>query len=64
MLTLLALTGCGGDSKMATVSGAVTLDGNPVETGAITFVPANGNAPTAGGQIKDGRYSVQGRSVS
>jgi len=50
--------GCDG-SKFAEVSGTVTVDGTPVETGSITFLPADGMTPTAGGEIKDGKYNVQ-----
>ncbi len=58
LLALLALAGCGGGS-MAEVSGTVTLDGKPIELGAIQFFPADGKSVTTGGAIKDGRYSVQ-----
>jgi hypothetical protein len=58
-LALLALAGCGEGARMGDVSGAVTFDGKPVEDGAITFVPADGKSPTAGGAIKDGRYAVR-----
>jgi hypothetical protein len=39
------------------VSGAVTLDGEPLKSGSITFSP-KGNGPSAGGVIEDGSYSV------
>jgi len=54
----LVAVGCDG-SKFADVSGTVTVDGKPVETGSITFVPADGLSSTAGGEIKDGKYSVK-----
>jgi hypothetical protein len=41
------------------VRGFVDVDGNPVESGAILFVPVDGQTPTAGGTIKEGRYSVR-----
>jgi len=50
--------GCDG-SGLADVSGTVTVDGAPVEEGSITFVPADGQGQTAGGPIKDGKYSVR-----
>ena len=37
----------------------VEMDGNPVEAGTIMFVPVDGQTPTAGGEIKNGRYSVR-----
>jgi hypothetical protein len=58
LAALLALAGCGG-GKTAQVNGTVKVDGKPVESGAIMFVPVDGKTSTAGGEIKDGRYSVQ-----
>ena len=61
----LALTGCGGGSP-STVSGTVTLDGTPVETGAVKFVLASGGKPTSASvskgkfetKLPPGRYKV------
>ncbi len=50
--------GCGGD-KLPTVKGKVTLDGQPLENGAISFVPADGATATAGGVITNGEYSIE-----
>jgi hypothetical protein len=53
------VTGCGGDSRRATVQGKITLDNVPLETGTISFTPIDGNTgPTAGGAIKDGYFSI------
>ena len=57
LVTLLALVGCS-ESKTAEVSGTVTVDGQLVKRGSISFIPTDGNTPTAGGPIKDGHYSV------
>lgn len=43
----------------ATVSGQVTYEGEPVKQGYITFAPADGKGPVAGGAITDGRYTVE-----
>nr|AYC79635.1 hypothetical protein [uncultured bacterium] len=53
------LSGCGGGST-ATVSGAVTYEGQPVGDGYITFTPADGKGQDAGAKIADGRYTVIG----
>ena len=54
-LLLLGLTaGCGGPPR-AKVSGTVTLDGQPVESGTISFYPTANSGPTAGGGIENGR---------
>jgi hypothetical protein len=57
-LLLLALVGCGQGPKMAEVSGKVSVDGKPIEKGAITFIPENGVGPTTGGTIEEGEYAV------
>lgn len=51
--------GCGGDPNISIVSGTVTVDGEPLETGSILFVPVDGNSPTSGGEIAKGNYSVE-----
>src|SRR5262249_8621367 len=56
-LGLLALSGCEGKVR-GTVAGTVTLDGQPIELGAISFIPVDGQAPTTGGPITNGQYSV------
>lgn len=55
---LALLAGCGGGGPGATVEGSVTLDGQPLQEGAISFVPADGKTASAGGTITDGKYSV------
>jgi hypothetical protein len=60
-LALVIVAGCGGSKvKRVNVSGTVTLDGQPVPHGTISFTPADkttqGN--TAGGEITEGKYSV------
>jgi hypothetical protein len=44
---------------MGDVHGSVTLDGKPVESGAVQLVPLDGHAPTAGAQIVDGRFQTR-----
>jgi len=52
---LLLLAGCS-DNRMAEVTGIVTVDGQPVEKGDISFFPVDGNGPTAGDRIVNGKY--------
>ncbi len=40
-------------------NGMVTIEGTPVKTGAISFVPNNRKASMAGGEITDGQYSAE-----
>lgn len=54
----IALAGCGGGLP-ASVSGRVTLDGQPLTTGLVTFLPV-ASGPAAYGPVgPDGRYSIQ-----
>ena len=55
---LLILPGCA-DPNRGIVSGSVTVDGQPAETGSIAFFPIDGESPTSGGTIKDGSYRVE-----
>jgi hypothetical protein len=57
-MTLLALTGCRGDG-LTDVAGAVTYDGQPVNKGLITFLPPDGNGPTAASTITNGKYAAR-----
>jgi hypothetical protein len=53
----LAVPGCSGSSGRLAVSGKVTLDGKPLDSGMISFRPAAGtSANSSGGQITDGSY--------
>ena len=47
---VLVLGGCGGDG-LVEVCGNVTFDGKPVEQGTISFLPVDGEGPTAGALI-------------
>lgn len=55
----IALTGCGGVPG-TTVTGKVTYEGAPVESGAISFMPADGKGAAAGASIVNGTYKVEG----
>lgn len=53
---VVAVAGCGAGGSP--VSGAVSFDAAPVDSGTISFVPADGKGPTFGGVITSGRYEV------
>lgn len=56
-LTLLSLTGCGGEAR-TTVQGKITYKDQPVTSGLINFQLNNG--PVFGGSISsDGTYSYE-----
>jgi hypothetical protein len=55
---ILLTVGCG--QKSVTVSGTITWDGKPAESGTISFGPVSGAGASFGGEIKDGKYRVKG----
>lgn len=59
LLGAVVLAGCGPtEAPSGTVSGTVTLDGAPVESGEITFVSSDGGA--AAGPITNGQFKLEG----
>ncbi|WP_435021212.1 carboxypeptidase-like regulatory domain-containing protein [Tundrisphaera sp. TA3] len=61
LLLGLALPGCGGDGiPRESVAGTVTLDGKPLESGTIRFLPSDPAATqtTADAPISGGKYAI------
>jgi len=60
LLLAASLAGCGGvvDDSVP-ISGSVTLDGAPLPSGTITFLPSDGVGPSAGAQIAEGKYETR-----
>ena len=58
LLCSVLVAGCAKKSNRSTVKGNVTLDGQPLKTGIIRFVPADGQTSTADSRIVDGKFSV------
>lgn len=64
LAVLAALTGCGGGTSGAVVSGKVTLAGAPLTGGTIVFEPLSGGGLAANSVIKaDGTYEVKGVAI-
>src|SRR6476620_1216674 len=57
-LLLASVAGCS-RSDLGTVTGNVTVDGEPAKVGAISFFAVDGRAPTAGAPIVDGKYTAR-----
>lgn len=58
LMCLLILAGCD-NSPIREVSGNVTLDGQPLETGEIQFVPIDpAGGPRAGSTIENGSFRI------
>jgi hypothetical protein len=56
LLSAVLAGGCG--QATARVKGQVRFAGQPVETGTISFEPADRQGPTAGGTIRNGTYEL------
>ena len=56
-LVVMGLSGCGGPYD-ASVEGMVTLDGSPVPSGAVAFIPTGGGPPGYALSDQSGRYEV------
>jgi hypothetical protein len=52
------LTGCGGEMKVAPVSGVVTLDGKPLDRASVVFKPEAGGRPSFGVTDDQGRFTL------
>ena len=59
LVAILAMTGCEQGPEMFEVSGNVTLDGQPVTSGAIMFAPADGSPDISQTELVDGQYKVE-----
>src|SRR5262249_40240574 len=63
LVSLCFVVGCSrgytGDPRYP-LSGTVRVDGQPIDVGAISFIPAGADAQrVSGGPIAEGRYSVE-----
>jgi hypothetical protein len=57
---LMALSGCSRSNFESSVSGTVTLDGQPIGPGFLVFAPAAGDTNPANGAIQtDGSYELK-----
>ncbi len=60
LIALMAIAGCSGGDKYDRLpfSGTVTLDGQPLESGYIIFVPKSGQPTQSTGMINGGKFEV------
>lgn len=58
-LTAVVMTGCNKGPKKIPITGSVKVAGEPVDSGSITFVPADGQGPSDGARIVDGQFSAE-----
>lgn len=67
--TTLIAVGCGGPeyegAKRFAVKGTVTVDGEPMDYGTISFIPSSEAARVSGGPIVDGKFEMrEGRGAN
>jgi hypothetical protein len=61
LLSCLVLVGCGPGYTGATVEGTVTVDGQPLQTGTISFTPFEAGSGTGvSTEVNNGRYTATG----
>jgi hypothetical protein len=56
---LIAALGCSKGRAVGEVRGTVTLDGKPLEEGTVQLSALDGQAPTAGAQIVNGKFETR-----
>ena len=52
------VAGCSAPTDKGTVQGSVTLDGQPLATGLVRFVPKEGGTATADAPIAEGKFTA------
>ncbi len=57
-LSCLMLGGCGPRDPRLTIRGRVSLDGKPVSTGQVVFIPVDSAVAAAGAAILDGEFTI------
>ena len=57
----IVLFGCG-DNRVV-ITGTVKVDGKLVDEGSINFSPVDGQGPSTGGKIENGKYELKGAAA-
>lgn len=59
-VVMAAFVGCSNSDGMVPVEGQVMLNGKPLETGQMQFIPTQGTkGPTSGAALVDGKFSAR-----
>src|SRR5262245_37526651 len=59
VFTAIGLWGCSSERPTGTVTGEVTLDGQPIKDGRISFEPIDGQGQTGGAAIVEGKFKAE-----
>jgi hypothetical protein len=61
VLAITALCGCSsGDGRVA-IEGQITIDGQPLEMAAISFLPLEEHGRSSGASVENGRFQLDAR---
>ena len=58
LLAVTFIAGCA-EPSIGVVTGTITVDGTPAESGSIAFFPIDRKSPTAGAEIVGGQYTAE-----
>ena len=58
VFAIFTVPGCNNDGTVK-ISGKVTVDGEPVESGSVAFAPADGKTSVEGAEIVNGEYNAK-----
>jgi hypothetical protein len=59
LIVLFAIVAIGCGPSLSTVSGNVTVDGKPLEKGAISYAPADNQGSPVTANVAGGKYELQ-----
>lgn len=59
LVAVVATVGCSQGPPKFEITGNVTLDGQPISTGSVMFMPADGSRDISRGDVVDGRYKLE-----
>lgn len=59
VVALCCLAGCSSSPREVLVSGTVTYQNQPIESGEIIFADAAGSAPSAYARVTGGKYEIR-----
>ena len=57
-LAAVGLAGCGSGNKLRPVSGTITYQGTPLDTGSVTFLFTEPPGPAGGALITNGKFEI------
>lgn len=59
LAVVVTSVGCSQGPPKFEITGSVTLDGQPITTGSVMFMPSDGSPDVSRGDVVDGRYTLE-----